>query len=158
MRMAYTKPVCYTYIPDGNPYFPYRIRCLVTIGQWPGGWLRVGRFPSKSCAGVETRVRLFSEEIKSSPTTRINHEYPKVERKDAIFSIGRIAWLVLALQSGNVNNLRAGCEDKMHQPQRARQDAYKHVSTSTCSSKRVPTLHLQHLVNAQLPSQSFSAE
>lgn len=52
-----------------------------------------------------------------------------MERKDAIFSIGRIAWLVLALQSGNVNNLRAGCEDKMHQPQRARQDAYKHVST-----------------------------
>lgn len=51
----------------------------------------------------------------------------KVDRKDAIFSIGRIAWLVLALQSGNVNNLRAGCEDKMHQPQRARQDAYKHV-------------------------------
>ncbi|CAN0227122.1 unnamed protein product [Pylaiella littoralis] len=51
-----------------------------------------------------------------------------VERKDAIFSIGRIAWLVLALQSGNVNNLRAGCEDKMHQPQRARQDAYKHVN------------------------------
>lgn len=44
-----------------------------------------------------------------------------------MFSIGRIAWLVLALQSGNVNNLRAGCEDKMHQPQRAKQDAYKHV-------------------------------
>lgn len=53
----------------------------------------------------------------------------KVDRKDAIFSIGRIAWLVLALQSGNVNNLRAGCEDKMHQPQRARQDSYKHVSS-----------------------------
>ncbi|CAN0045553.1 unnamed protein product [Ectocarpus sp. 6 AP-2014] len=52
----------------------------------------------------------------------------QVDRKDAIFSIGRIAWLVLALQSGNVNNLRAGCEDKMHQPQRARQDAYKHVN------------------------------
>ncbi|CAM9650907.1 unnamed protein product, partial [Hapterophycus canaliculatus] len=51
-----------------------------------------------------------------------------VDRKDAIFSIGRIAWLVLALQSGNVNNLRAGCEDKMHQPQRARQDSYKHVN------------------------------
>lgn len=57
------------------------------------------------------------------PTTRCR----QIERKDAIFSIGRIAWLVLALQSGNVNNLRAGCEDKMHQPQRARQDAYKHV-------------------------------
>lgn len=52
----------------------------------------------------------------------------KVERKDAVFSIARVAWLVLALQSGNVNNLRAGCEDRMHQPQRAMQDAYKHVS------------------------------
>lgn len=52
----------------------------------------------------------------------------QVHRKDAVFSIGRVAWLVLALQSGNVNNLRAGCEDKMHQPQRATQESYKHVS------------------------------
>lgn len=51
-----------------------------------------------------------------------------MERSDAVFSIGRIAWLVLALHSGNINNLQAGCEDKMHQPQRAQLDAYKHVS------------------------------
>lgn len=52
----------------------------------------------------------------------------KVTREDAIFSIGRVAWLVLALQSGNVNNLRSGCEDKIHQPQRSRQGSCKHVS------------------------------
>lgn len=52
----------------------------------------------------------------------------KVERRDAVFTIGRIAWLVLALQSGNINNLRAACEDRMHQPQRAMQESCKHVS------------------------------
>ncbi|CAM9597789.1 unnamed protein product, partial [Choristocarpus tenellus] len=51
----------------------------------------------------------------------------KVNRSDAVFSVGRVAWLVLALQSGNVNNLKSGCEDKIHQPQRGQHPAYKHV-------------------------------
>ena len=72
--------------------------------------------------------------------------YRQVERKDAVFSIGRIAWLVLALQSGNVNNLRAGCEDKMHQPQRARQDAYKHVRRVPPMAGVCNTSTLQHLL------------
>lgn len=70
----------------------------------------------------------------------------QVERDDAVFSVSRIAWLVLALQSGNVNNLRAGCEDKMHQPQRATQDAYKHVRSPSaavhCTAQRRTVRHL----------------
>lgn len=54
----------------------------------------------------------------------------QVKRGDATFSIGRVAWLILALHSGNINNLRAGCEDKMHQPQRSETDAYQHVMPS----------------------------
>ncbi|CAM9520935.1 unnamed protein product [Discosporangium mesarthrocarpum] len=51
----------------------------------------------------------------------------KVDRKDAVFSVGRVAWLVLALQSGNINNLRWGSEDRMHQPQRSQHASFKHV-------------------------------
>lgn len=62
----------------------------------------------------------------------------QVKRSDATFSIGRVAWLILALHSGNINNLRAGCEDKMHQPQRSETDAYEHVIVSTVLHCNVP--------------------
>ncbi|CAM9748432.1 unnamed protein product [Phaeothamnion confervicola] len=42
-----------------------------------------------------------------------------VDRSDAVFSIGRVAWLINALQSSNLDNLRCGFQDKMHQPARA---------------------------------------
>ena len=45
---------------------------------------------------------------------------PDVTRQDASFNIGRVAWLVRALCSGNLDNLRFGVEDKMHQPQRGK--------------------------------------
>ncbi len=41
-----------------------------------------------------------------------------VTRKDAAFTIGRAAWLVNALVTGNLDNLAVGCQDAMHQPQR----------------------------------------
>jgi len=43
---------------------------------------------------------------------------PEISRSDAAFNIGRVAWLVHALSSGNLDNLKSGVEDKMHQPQR----------------------------------------
>ena len=43
-----------------------------------------------------------------------------IPRKDAIFNIGRVAWLVNALASSNLDQLRFGCEDALHQPQRAK--------------------------------------
>jgi homoserine kinase len=42
-----------------------------------------------------------------------------ISRKDAIFNIGRVAWLINALASNNIDNLRFGVEDALHQPQRA---------------------------------------
>mmetsp|Transcript_38215 Transcript_38215/g.88920 ORF Transcript_38215/g.88920 Transcript_38215/m.88920 type:complete len:452 (-) Transcript_38215:123-1478(-) len=44
---------------------------------------------------------------------------PEITRADAAFNIGRAAFLVNALCQGNLDNLRFGVEDKMHQPQRA---------------------------------------
>ncbi len=41
-----------------------------------------------------------------------------ISRKDAAFSIGRVAWLINALTTGNLDNLAVGCQDSMHQPQR----------------------------------------
>eukprot|EP01034_Spumella_vulgaris_P022720 gene22720-28876_t len=40
-------------------------------------------------------------------------------RKEAVFNIGRTAWLINALASNNIDQLRYGVEDALHQPQRA---------------------------------------
>ena len=40
-------------------------------------------------------------------------------RKQAVFNIGRVAWLINALASNNIDQRRYGVEDALHQPQRA---------------------------------------
>lgn len=49
-----------------------------------------------------------------------------VTREDAAFNIGRVAFLVHALCTGNLDNLRWGVQDKMHQPQRG-EKLYKYL-------------------------------
>lgn len=46
--------------------------------------------------------------------------------KDVVFNIGRIAWLVNALATNNLHNLRFGTQDRLHQPQRGAK-VYKHL-------------------------------
>lgn len=41
-----------------------------------------------------------------------------VTREEAAFNVSRVAWLVHALCMGNVDNLKYGVQDKLHQPQR----------------------------------------
>lgn len=48
-------------------------------------------------------------------------------REEIVFNIGRMAWLVNALASNNVDNLIFGVEDKIHQPQRGAH-VYKHLN------------------------------
>lgn len=43
---------------------------------------------------------------------------PKVDRKDAVFNIGRAAIFVNAFRSGNLDELRFATQDMLHQPQR----------------------------------------
>ena len=43
---------------------------------------------------------------------------PMVSREDAAYNISRTAFLVLALCTGNLDNLKWGVQDRMHQPQR----------------------------------------
>ncbi len=42
-----------------------------------------------------------------------------VKRSDAVFNIGRVAWLVNCLATENITGLKHGVEDVLHQPQRA---------------------------------------
>jgi homoserine kinase len=42
----------------------------------------------------------------------------EVSRRDAVFNIGRSAYLVAALASGDIDALRHGTEDRIHQPAR----------------------------------------
>jgi homoserine kinase len=41
-----------------------------------------------------------------------------VSRSDAVFNIGRVAWLINSLWTNNVNELRYGVQDALHQSQR----------------------------------------
>lgn len=49
-----------------------------------------------------------------------------VTREEAAFNIGRVAFLVHALCTGNLDNLRWGVQDKLHQPQRG-EKLYKYL-------------------------------
>lgn len=42
-----------------------------------------------------------------------------ISRKEAVFNIGRVAWLINALATNNIDQLKYGVEDALHQPQRA---------------------------------------
>lgn len=49
-----------------------------------------------------------------------------ISRSDAAFNISRTAFLILALCTGNLDNLKWGVQDKMHQPQRGKH-LYKYL-------------------------------
>lgn len=51
---------------------------------------------------------------------------PTVTREEAAFNIGRAAFLVHALDTNNLDNLRWGVQDKLHQPQRG-EKLYKYL-------------------------------
>ncbi|KAJ0399846.1 hypothetical protein ATCC90586_005388 [Pythium insidiosum] len=51
---------------------------------------------------------------------------PKIDRKDAVFNIGRAAILVNAFRSGNLDELRYATQDMLHQPQRG-EAQYPHL-------------------------------
>lgn len=61
---------------------------------------------------------LFIPDFVGKTSTARNVLGPNVTRSEAAFNIGRAAWLVHALCTGNLDNLKWGAEDKMHQPQR----------------------------------------
>lgn len=55
----------------------------------------------------------------TGPTSVARAILPKqVDRKDAVFNIGRAAILVNAFRSGNLDELRFATQDMLHQPQR----------------------------------------
>lgn len=63
---------------------------------------------------------------KTSTARGVLHE--TITRKEAVFNIGRVAWLINALASNNVDQLRYGVQDALHQPQRANA-MYPHLNS-----------------------------
>ena len=91
--------------------------------------------------GIHTGERWTSERVNTPPGIQLVLFIPdfigktsdaravleaKVDRKDAVFNIGRVAWLVNALSTSNLDNLHLGVEDALHQPQRGKA-VYKHL-------------------------------
>eukprot|EP00602_Paraphysomonas_sp_CaronLab_P010831 CAMPEP_0185039066 /NCGR_PEP_ID=MMETSP1103-20130426/35519_1 /TAXON_ID=36769 /ORGANISM="Paraphysomonas bandaiensis, Strain Caron Lab Isolate" /LENGTH=318 /DNA_ID=CAMNT_0027577817 /DNA_START=191 /DNA_END=1147 /DNA_ORIENTATION=- len=50
-----------------------------------------------------------------------------VTRADAVFNIGRVAWLINALATSNIEKMQYGVQDRLHQPQRA-ENMYPHLN------------------------------
>ncbi|KAL7545321.1 hypothetical protein ACHAWF_008684 [Thalassiosira exigua] len=91
--------------------------------------------------GIHNGTRWVTERVPAPPGTQLVMFIPDfigktsaargvlgdtVSRSDAAFNIGRVAFLVHALSSGNLDNLKWGVQDRLHQPQRA-EALYKHL-------------------------------
>jgi homoserine kinase len=86
----------------------------IQIGIHTGNrWLteRVNLPPGLQC------VCFIPDTIGKTSTAR-NVLGDTITREEAVFNIGRVAFLINALASNNIDNLRWGAEDKLHQPQR----------------------------------------
>jgi len=62
---------------------------------------------------------MFIPDFIGKTSTARNVLKDTIPREDAAFNIGRVAFLVQALAMGNLDNLKWGVQDRMHQPQRA---------------------------------------
>lgn len=94
----------------------------IGISECEGGlWMteRVNMPPGLQC------VCFIPDTIGKTSTAR-NVLSDTVTRKEAVFNIGRIAWLVNCLASNNIDNLRWGVQDSLHQPQRGAK-VYPHM-------------------------------
>lgn len=67
--------------------------------------------------GVQLVLFIPDFEGKTSDARRVLKDH--ISREDAAFNIGRVAFLINSLCTGNIDNLKWGVQDKMHQPQRA---------------------------------------
>lgn len=91
--------------------------------------------------GIHTGERWMTERVNCPPgiqcvcfipdtigktSTARNVLSDTITRKEAVFNIGRVAWLINALATNNIDNLRYGVEDALHQPQRAAK-VYPHL-------------------------------
>lgn len=63
-------------------------------------------------------VCFIPEAIGKTSTAR-NVLSNNLTRQEAVFNIGRVAWLINALATNNIDQLKYGVEDALHQPQRA---------------------------------------
>lgn len=92
--------------------------------------------------GIHTGVRWMTERVNIPPglqcvcfipdaigkTSTARGVLPEtISRKEAVFNIGRVAWLINALATNNIDQLRYGVQDALHQPQRGKA-VYPHLT------------------------------
>jgi len=102
----------------------------IQVGIHAGGRWRTERVPMPP--GLQC-VIFIPDKIGITKETRAVLE-ERIHRKEAIFNIGRVAWLINALATSNIDNIQYGCDDMLHQPQRG----------AKCFS------HMQPLIDAAL--------
>ena len=96
---------------------------------------------------VKDKKQIYVEEIKLNRTLNFCALIPdfalsteksrsvlpkEVSYKDALFNIGRTALLITALSNGNMDMLKVGCEDKLHQIYRGKLIANYEDITKKC--------------------------
>lgn len=86
----------------------------IQIGIHNGTRWETERIPCP--AGLQ--LVLFIPDFEGKTSSARNVLQPNISRADAAFNIGRCGFLVHALCTGNLDNLKWGVQDKMHQPQR----------------------------------------
>jgi homoserine kinase len=69
---------------------------------------------------------MFIPDFEGKTSAARNVLKPTISREDAAFNIGRVAILVHSLCTNNIDNLKWGVQDKMHQPQRG-ESLYKYL-------------------------------
>lgn len=75
-------------------------------------------------AGLQVVIFIPDHVGKTSDARRV---LPKTYTiQDVVFNIGRVAWLVNALNTNSLHNLHFGVQDRLHQPQRG-EHVYKHL-------------------------------
>ena len=104
--------------------------------------------------GIQSESRWMSERVRLPPGLQCVCYIPDVigktsiargvlkdtvSRTDAVFNIGRVAWLVNALNQNNIDELHYGVEDSLHQPQRA-EAVYPHLN---------PIMHAARIAGAK---------
>lgn len=69
---------------------------------------------------------MFIPDFEGKTSSARNVLEPTISREDAAFNVGRVALLIHSLCTNNIDNLKWGVQDKMHQPQRGKH-LYKYL-------------------------------
>lgn len=93
--------------------------CQIVLSETPHAGQEGARYCSVPLpAPSALRAVLFIPDFAMSTTEARNILPSSIARSDAVFNLGRVALLTLALSAGKLEYLRVATEDRLHQPAR----------------------------------------